>query len=73
MLQSNEGVVYRRDSSFVKPFTPPVETQTQDTNNKVCSELCNSETPETVTKSVRPKRVTRPPEKFKDYVLDKPK
>ena len=73
MLQSNEGAVYRRDSSFVKPFIPPAETQALETGNPVCSEPCISETPETITESVRPKRVIKLPEKFKDYVLDKPK
>ena len=73
LLQSNEGVMYRRDSSFLKPFTPPAETQIQETDKQVCSQPCISEAPETVTESVRPKRVTKLPEKFKDYVLDKPK
>ena len=52
MVESGDGVIYRRDSSFVR-----------QQKHQLDSELATS---------VRPKRVIRLPEKFNDFVMDKP-
>ena len=66
MVESGDGAIYRRDSSFVKPYNKPLqsisETEAQQ-KRQLDSELATS---------VRPKRVIRLPEKFNDFVMDKP-
>ena len=65
MVESEDGVAYRRDSSFVKPYHPPTDgTPTADIA------LGNQEVE---TRDARPFRTIRLPERFKDFVMDKPK
>ena len=74
IVKSNEGVLYRRNSSFVKPFNQPssVDSDAKIGDDQVCMDL-GSETPETVVGSSRPKRTVKLPDKFQDFVLSKPK
>ena len=69
MLQSKDGEVYRRDSSFVKPFNSPDELDLPSASEQVSVDL--SEKPDTVTEYGRPKRVIRLPNKLKDYIVEK--
>jgi transposase InsO family protein len=70
MLKSKNGEVYRRDSSFVKPFNPPDEMELPSATGQNSVNL--SEKPlDTDTEHVRPKRATKLPDKFKDYVMEK--
>ena len=79
MLKSKDGGIYRRDSSFVKPFNPPEEVDLPLTVNlpsegeQVTSEELSEKPLDTVIEHARPKRVTRLPNKFKDYVVEKAK
>ena len=70
MMESEDGVASRRDSSFVKPYHPPTDgTPTADIalgNQEV-------ETRKEETWDARPSRTIRLPERFKDFVMDKPK
>ena len=52
IVKSNEGVLYRRNSSFVKPFNQPssVDSDAKIGDNQVCMDF-GSETPETVVGS----------------------
>ena len=61
--------------SVVKPFNPAVETDTQEADDEgyTDSNLCNTKHSGTATESLRPKRVAKLPEKFKDFVMQKPK
>ena len=72
-VKSSEGAVYRRDSSFVKPYISsddvvvpevvPEDIKVKDTD---------SSDPKPVELDCsRPKRNIRQPERFKDYVLGK--
>ena len=70
MVQSEDGVAYRRDSSFVKPYHPPTDgTPTAD----IALENQEVETQKEETRDARPSRTTRLPERSKDFVMDKPK
>ena len=69
MLQSKDGEVYRRDSSFVKPFNSPDELDLPSASEQVSVDL--SEKPlNTITEYGRPKRVIRRPNKLKDYIVE---
>ena len=74
MVKSNEGVLYRRNSSFVKPFNQPssVDSDAKIGDDQVCMDL-GSETSETVVGFSRPKRTVKLPDKFQDFVLSKSK
>ena len=70
MVESKDGVAYRRDSSFVKPYHPPTDgTPTVD----VALENQEVETRNEETRDTRPSRIIRLPDRFKDFVMDKPK
>ncbi|CAB4034836.1 Transposon Ty3-G Gag-Pol poly [Paramuricea clavata] len=71
MLQSKDGEVYRRDSSFVNPFNSPDELDLPSASEEVSVNL--SEKPDTVTEYDRPKRVIRLPNKLKNYIVEKTK
>ena len=79
MLKSKDGGIYRRDSSFVKPFNPPEEVDLPLTvdlpseGEQVMSEELDEKPLDTVIEHARPKRVTRLPNTFKDYVVEKAK
>ena len=75
MLKSKDGGIYRRDSSFVKPFNPPEEVDLPLTVDLASEgEQVMSEKPlDAVIEHARPKRVTRLPNKLKDYVVEKAK
>ena len=66
-VESSEGAVYKRDSSSVKSYLsvyePEPATESVSTNTKSEDKLGVVE---------RPKRIIRPPERFKDYALGKP-
>ena len=65
MVESEDGVTYLRDSSFVKPYNPGADdTLTADVTR---------ENQEVETRDARPSRTVRLPERFKDFVMDKPK
>ena len=65
MVESEDAVAYRRDSSFVKPYHPQADgTPTAD---------IALENQEVETQNARPSRTIRPPERFKDFVMDKSK
>ena len=66
MIQSEEGSTFRRDSSFVKPYNAPESGEPSGTSEP--SELENQ--PD-VTATARPSRITRLPDKFKDFVMTK--
>ena len=67
-VESNEGAVYKRDWSSVKPCLsvsePEPATESVPTNTK------SEDKPGVVE---RPRRIVRPPERFKDYVQGKPR
>ena len=70
MVESEDGVAYRRDSSFVKPYHPQADgTPTAD----IALENQEVETQKIETRDARPSHTIRPPERFKDFVMDKPK
>ena len=79
MLKSKNGEIYRRDSSFVKPFNPPEELDLPLTadlpseGEQVMSEELSEKPLDTFIEHAWPKRVTRLPDKFKDYVVGKAK
>ena len=67
IVRSKEGVGYRRNSSFVKPYNPlrkfpeATEVASQEAPNTLPLE-------ESIAKS-KPRRTVIMPEKYKDYVL----
>jgi len=64
VVESEDGVAYRRDSSFLKPYHPQADgTPTAD---------IALENQEVETRDARPSRAIRLPLKFKDFVMDKP-
>ena len=70
MVESEDGVAYRRDSSFVKPYHPLTDgTPTSD----IALENQEVETRKEETRDARPSCTVRLPERFKDFVMDKPK
>jgi len=65
MVESGDGVAYRRDSSFLRPYHPQADgTPTGD---------IAFENQEVETRDARPSRTIRLPVRFKDFVMDKPK
>ena len=73
-LKSAEGVVHRRNSSFVKPFKTPEKPEdsvgAETPASPVVSPLPVG-TSETTEPRRRPNRTIRMPAKFKDFVLEK--
>ena len=68
MVESEDGVACRRDSSFVKPYHPPTDgTPTAD----ITLENQEVETRKEETPDARPSRTITLPERFKDFVMDK--
>ena len=76
-LKSAEGVVHRRNSSFVKPYKTPEKPENfvgaETPASPVISPLPGgtSETSVTTEPRRRPNRTIRMPAKFKDFVLEK--
>ena len=76
---SKEGVEYRRNSSFVKRYNPPEDTQelTENVSEKAVSSAVGEavspavapSTLEESTVTSRSSQTIRMPEKYKDYVL----
>lgn len=65
VVESEDGVAYRRDNSFLKPYHPQADgSPTAD---------IALENQEVETRDARPSRAIRLPLKFKDFVMDKPK
>ncbi|KAK2571712.1 hypothetical protein P5673_003094 [Acropora cervicornis] len=65
VVESEDGVACRRDSSFVKSYDPSADdTPTAD---------ITLENQEVQTRDARPSRTIRLPERFKDFVIDNPK
>ena len=70
MMESEDGVAYRRDSSFVKPYHPPTDAKpTAD----IALENQEVETRNAETRDARPSCTIRLPQRFKDFVRDKSK
>ena len=73
-LKSTDGMVQRRNSSFVKPYRTPQEpdnsTGAENPEDRVISPSV-SDTATTTEPKSRPSRTLRMPAKFKDFVLDK--
>ena len=77
-VKSSEGAVYRRDSSWVKPYISsdeveldPEDTMIKDTDTKIKDTDTSDPKPVDLECS-RPKRTIKQPERLKDYVLSKP-
>ena len=66
MIQSEEGSTFRRDSSFVKPYNAPESGEPSG-----ASEPSELENQPDATATARPSRITRLPDKFKDFVMTK--
>ena len=66
--ESSEGTVYKRDSSSVKPYL--LVSELEPATESVPANTKSENKPGVV---VRPGRIVRPPERFKDYVLGKPR
>ena len=76
-VKSSEGAVYRRDSSWVKPYISSDEveldredTMIKDTDTKIKHTDTSDPKPVDLECS-RPKRTIKQPERLKDYVLSK--
>ena len=70
MVESEDDVAYRRDSSLEKPYHPPTDgTPTAD----IALENQEVETRKEETRDARPSHTIRLPGRFKDYVMEKPK
>ena len=72
-VESKDGVVYKRDSSFVKPFCTPDEAEQHTIPKGDCIE--NTGTSDSAADdpvSLRPKHAVKPPDRLKDYTLWKP-
>lgn len=79
-LKAENGTVYRRNSSFVKPYKTPGEPEPSSLEQSPREEKTSSPAPaipESSTSSStaetrnRPTRATKLPGRFKDFVLDK--
>ena len=77
-VKCSEGAVYRRDSSWVKPYISsdeveldPEDTEIKDTDTKI-KDTDTSNLKPVVSECSRPKRTIKQPERLKDYVLSKP-
>ena len=68
MVESADGTIYRRDSSFVKPYNAPPESDSGTESQQRLQPQLDSET----VISSRPKRATKLPERFNDFIMDKP-
>ena len=72
-LKSSDGVVQRRNSSFVKPYRTPEEPESSTTAETTADPVVSASAADaTVTMETRsrPSRSVRMPAKFKDFVLD---
>ena len=73
-LKSAEGVVHRRNSSFVKPYKPPEEPENPGKAEALPSAVISPlsvTTSETTEPQRRPNRTIKMPAKFKDFVPEK--
>ena len=70
-VKSSEGAVYRRDSSWVKPYvsSDEVELAPEDTKMK---DMGTSDPKPIEEQCSRPRPTTKLLERLKDYVLGKP-
>lgn len=66
-VESGDGTVYRRDSSFVKSYNKPLEPIAENEGQQKPG--LDGE----MAASGRPKRVVKLPEKLNDFIMDKPK
>ena len=71
-IKSEDGVVYRRNSSFVKPYQEQEETETVPEPERFEGEVVSPETPSKplAVFANRPCRVISLPAKFKDFVMN---
>ena len=67
-MESSEGAVYKRDSSSVKPYVSVSEPEPA-----IESVPANTKSEDKPGAVERPRHIIRPPERFKDYVLGKPR
>ena len=73
-LKSAEGVVHRRNSSFVKPYNTAEEPENPGKAEALTSPVISPlsvTTSETTEPQKRPNRTIKMPAKFKDFVLEK--
>ena len=70
-MKSSEGAVYRRDSSFVKPYISSDDAEVVPEDIKVKDTDSSNPKPVELDCS-RPKQSIKQPERFQDYVLGKP-
>lgn len=79
-LKADDGTVYRRNSSFVKPYRTPGEPESSKPEQSSKEEKNSSPVPaipesntasSTAETRTRPTRATKLPGRFKDFVLDK--
>ena len=72
-VESKDGVVYKRDSSFVKPFCTPDKAEQHTIPEGVCIKSTGtSDLAADDSVSLRRKRAVKRPERLKDYILWKP-
>ena len=70
-VKSCEGAVYRRDSSWVKPYVSSDEVELAPEDTKI-KDSGTSDPKPIEEECSRPRRSIKPPERLKDYVLGKP-
>lgn len=70
-VKSSDGAVYRRDSSWVKPYVSSDEVELAPEDTKV-KDSGTSDPKPIEEECSRPRRTIKPPERLKDYVLGKP-
>ena len=70
-VKSSEGAVYRRDSSWVKPYVSSDEVELAPEDTKI-KDSGTSDPKPIEEECSRPRRTIKPPERLKDYVLGKP-
>ena len=76
MVESEDGVAYRRDSSFIKPYHPLTDgKRTADIalENEELETQIKKKKKKKKTRDARPSRTIRLPERLKDFVMDKSK
>ena len=79
-LKADDGTVYRRNSSFVKPYktlgepesSTPEQSSKEEQNASPAPAIPESHTASSTAETrTRPTRATKLPGRFKDFVLDK--
>ena len=69
-MESDDGIAYRRDSSFLKQYHRPTDGKP---TGDIALENLEVETRNEESRDARPLRTIRLPGRFKDFVMDKSK